>query len=121
MAKPGDVRRAHRAVLTTFALFRDFTLFTVQIAVWLWFTLLFANFAEAMAENRGKAHADTLRANLRKSPPHPLASRPGAVLFGLGGDRRRGLHLDRGIHPQQLRLAVQQTDQHLARRLPAFN
>src|SRR5581483_1504738 len=36
-------------------------LFTFQIAVWLWFTVLFANFAEAVAEGRGKAQADTLR------------------------------------------------------------
>src|SRR5580693_7263090 len=35
--------------------------FNVQICVWLWFTCLFANFAEAMAEGRGKAHADALR------------------------------------------------------------
>ena len=34
---------------------------TFQIALWLWFTVLFANFAEAMAEGRGKAQADTLR------------------------------------------------------------
>jgi len=36
-------------------------LFVGQIAVWLWFTVLFANFAEAIAEGRGKAQADTLR------------------------------------------------------------
>jgi K+-transporting ATPase ATPase B chain len=35
--------------------------FTLQIALWLWFTVLFANFAEAMAEGRGKAQADALR------------------------------------------------------------
>jgi K+-transporting ATPase ATPase B chain len=35
--------------------------FGVQIALWLWFTVLFANFAEAMAEARGKAQADSLR------------------------------------------------------------
>ncbi len=35
--------------------------FTLQVSVWLWFTVLFANFAEAMAEGRGKAQADTLR------------------------------------------------------------
>jgi len=35
--------------------------FIVAIALWLWFTVLFANFAEAMAEGRGKAQADTLR------------------------------------------------------------
>src|SRR5260370_15412646 len=36
-------------------------LFVFGVAVWLWFTVLFANFAEAMAEGRGKAQADTLR------------------------------------------------------------
>jgi len=36
-------------------------LFTGQVAFWLWFTVLFANFAEAMAEGRGKAQAATLR------------------------------------------------------------
>ena len=36
-------------------------LFTGQVAAWLWFTVLFANFAEAMAEGRGKAQAETLR------------------------------------------------------------
>ncbi len=35
--------------------------FLIQIALWLWFTVLFANFAEAMAEGRGKAQADSLR------------------------------------------------------------
>ncbi len=35
--------------------------FELQITLWLWFTVLFANFAEAMAEGRGKAQADTLR------------------------------------------------------------
>jgi K+-transporting ATPase ATPase B chain len=35
--------------------------FTLQLALWLWFTVVFANFAEAMAEGRGKAQADTLR------------------------------------------------------------
>ncbi len=55
------------AALTTIFLLRDlFTgasglLFSIQIALWLWFTVLFANFAEAMAEARGKAQADTLR------------------------------------------------------------
>ncbi len=55
------------ASLTTVFLVRDLfmgaggLLFTIQIALWLWFTVLFANFAEAMAEARGKAQADTLR------------------------------------------------------------
>jgi potassium-transporting ATPase ATP-binding subunit len=53
------------AVITTFELvFRSKGSslgFNLQIAIWLWFTVLFANFAEAMAEGRGKAQADTLR------------------------------------------------------------
>ena len=57
------------AVLTTLFFFRDAAtgagaralLFEAQIAAWLWITVLFANFAEAMAEGRGKAQADTLR------------------------------------------------------------
>jgi K+-transporting ATPase ATPase B chain len=39
--------------------------FTAAVALWLWFTVLFANFAEAMAEGRGKAQANTLRAMRR--------------------------------------------------------
>jgi K+-transporting ATPase ATPase B chain len=55
------------SALTTLVLLRDLVTgrgdvgFTLQITVWLWFTVLFANFAEAMAEGRGKAQADTLR------------------------------------------------------------
>src|SRR4051794_20531025 len=55
------------SVLTTLLLVRDVATgrpgwgFALQITLWLWFTVLFANFAEAMAEGRGKAQADTLR------------------------------------------------------------
>src|SRR5690242_747158 len=55
------------AALTSVYLIRDIATgaagigFTLQISIWLWFTVLFANFAEAMAEARGKAQADTLR------------------------------------------------------------
>ncbi len=55
------------AVITSIFMFRDIFVggrpigFQLQIAIWLWFTVLFANFAEAMAEARGKAQADTLR------------------------------------------------------------
>jgi K+-transporting ATPase ATPase B chain len=35
--------------------------FNLQISLWLWFTVLFATFAEALAEGRGKAQAETLR------------------------------------------------------------
>src|ERR1017187_9948177 len=51
------------SIWTTIILFlpHQFNLFNVQICFWLWFTCLFANFAEAMAEGRGKAHADALK------------------------------------------------------------
>jgi K+-transporting ATPase ATPase B chain len=51
------------AVLTTAGVFSSSTDrgFIAQLAVWLWFTVLFANFAEAVAEGRGKAQADALR------------------------------------------------------------
>src|SRR6201988_424499 len=54
-------------VLTTVILIRDLITggqsigFEFQIVVWLWFTVLFANFATAVAEGRGKAQAETLR------------------------------------------------------------
>jgi K+-transporting ATPase ATPase B chain len=45
-----------------------------QIAAWLWFTVLFANFAEAVAEGRGKAQADSLRKTKSDTPAKKLAS-----------------------------------------------
>ena len=47
-------------LVTVFAV-TDPSVFTVAVAVWLWFTVLFANLAEAVAEGRGKAQADSLR------------------------------------------------------------
>ena len=49
------------AVITSVVLFSHYSSFNLQIAIWLWFTVLFANFAEAVAEGRGKAQAETLR------------------------------------------------------------
>src|SRR5229473_4214614 len=51
------------SAVTTVLLFRPHQAFAfnLQITLWLWFTVLFANFAEAMAEGRGKAQAETLR------------------------------------------------------------
>ena len=55
------------SVVTTIFAIRDVVAgkadvgFTIQVTLWLWFTVLFANFAEAMAEGRGKAQADALR------------------------------------------------------------
>jgi len=48
--------------------------FGLQITLWLWFTVLFANFAEAMAEGRGKAQADTLRKARAETQAHRLCS-----------------------------------------------
>src|SRR5512137_1979531 len=48
--------------------------FGLQIAVWLWFTVLFANFAEAMAEGRGKAQADELRKTRTRTVAHLIRS-----------------------------------------------
>jgi potassium-transporting ATPase ATP-binding subunit len=71
-------------VLTTVILVRDLLLgadrvgFEFQIVLWLWFTVLFANFAEAVAEGRGKAQADTLRRQRTETQ---------AKLLGAGGSR----------------------------------
>ena len=68
------------SVLTTLILARDLIqhrgeiAFTFQIAIWLWFTVLFANFAEAMAEGRGKAQAATLRKARTQTMAKRLAS-----------------------------------------------
>ena len=62
-------------VLTTWRLIQDTVTgagtlgFEFQITLWLWVTVLFANFAEAMAEGRGKAQADTLRKTRQETRP----------------------------------------------------
>jgi len=66
------------AVLTSIELVKDTMQhagqfgFGLQITLWLWFTVLFANFAEAMAEGRGKAQADTLRKSRAETVAHRL-------------------------------------------------
>jgi K+-transporting ATPase ATPase B chain len=61
------------AALTTVGIFTSPTEhgFIAQLAIWLWFTVLFANFAEAVAEGRGKAQA----ASLRKARKETMARR----------------------------------------------
>jgi potassium-transporting ATPase ATP-binding subunit len=69
------------ALLTTVILARDFVAggtnlgFTFQIMLWLWITVLFANFAEAVAEGRGKAQADSLRKARSESQAKLLSGR----------------------------------------------
>src|SRR3981189_1265080 len=66
------------ALLTTIQLVRDHLLHAgsfgwgLQITLWLWFTVVFANFAEAMTEVRGKAQADTLRKARAETLAHLL-------------------------------------------------
>src|SRR6478735_5046189 len=69
------------SVLTTILFFKDFgssttneNVFAGLVAAFLWFTVVFANFAEAVAEGRGKAQADTLR----KTRSETMAKRRGA-------------------------------------------
>src|SRR5215475_8118511 len=67
-------------LLTTVLLVRDLIIgvpsiaFELQINIWLWFPVLFANFAEAVAEGRGKAQADTLRKTLTETRARRLLS-----------------------------------------------
>jgi K+-transporting ATPase ATPase B chain len=68
------------SLLTTIVFIQELTggsgrpLFTGQVAFWLWFTVLFANFAEAMAEGRGKAQADTLRKTRTETVANRIAA-----------------------------------------------
>ncbi len=52
-----------------------FSSFNLQIAIWLWFTVLFANFSEAIAEGRGKAQADSLRKNRTQTKARKLVGK----------------------------------------------
>ena len=81
--------------------------FGLQIAVWLWFTVLFANFAEAVAEGRGKAQANALTkdtANTDHGSPS-LAGRfdRAGNLCGTTAKRRRGGRVRRGAHTRRRR------------------
>ncbi|MBX9846609.1 MAG: potassium-transporting ATPase subunit KdpB [Xanthobacteraceae bacterium] len=75
-------------ILTTIIFVRDLLTggqalaFELQIVVWLWFTVLFANFAEAIAEGRGKAQAETLRRQ-RTETQAKLMSDPATRHYGL--------------------------------------
>jgi len=69
------------SVITTVLLFKGGSAFkfNLQITLWLWFTVLFANFAEAMAEGRGKAQADTLRKARSETVANRLTGNNGQV------------------------------------------
>jgi K+-transporting ATPase ATPase B chain len=78
------------SLLTTLLVVRDIAtghtenlLFTSQVAFWLWFTVVFANFAEAMAEGRGKAQADTLRKTKTETHGNRIVQDRGPGIQGL--------------------------------------
>ena len=68
------------SVLTTIVVFAgiftgNFSSFNLQIAIWLWFTVLFANFSEAIAEGRGKAQAESLRKNRTQTKARKMSGK----------------------------------------------
>jgi len=74
------------AVLTTVivisgSLQGNFSSFNLQIAIWLWFTVLFANFSEAIAEGRGKAQAESLRKNRTQTKARKLVGKHEAAVL----------------------------------------
>jgi K+-transporting ATPase ATPase B chain len=71
------------------ALGRGDLLFEAQIVAWLWLTVLFANFAEAMAEGRGKAQADSLR----RARTETIANR---IVYGAATEKVPATHLVKG-------------------------
>jgi K+-transporting ATPase ATPase B chain len=58
-----------------------FSWFNFQIAIWLWFTVIFANLAEAIAEGRGKAQADSLRKNRTQAKARKISGNQEIVIL----------------------------------------
>lgn len=59
----------------------DFSSFNLQISIWLWFTVLFANFSEAIAEGRGKAQAESLRKNRTQTKARRIEGKQEILVF----------------------------------------
>ncbi len=78
--------------LTTVIAVKDASAFSAWIALWLWFTVLFGNFAEAIAEGRGKAQADTLR----KSRKTVMAKKLSEARYGASYVQASGADLGKG-------------------------
>lgn len=81
------------AVITTIVVISDiangvFSNFNLQITLWLWFTVLFANFAEAVAEGRGKAQADSLRKSRTQTKARKIVNDKEEVV--LANDLKKG-------------------------------
>jgi K+-transporting ATPase ATPase B chain len=87
------------SVLTTVSAIRDPGVFAWVIAAWLWLTVLFANLAEAVAEGRGKAQAETLRRTRTETPARRLTGwRPGAAPGTYTEERAAAADLRLGDH-----------------------
>ncbi len=74
------------SLLTTIIVFvgiyyGSFSSFNLQIAIWLWFTVLFANFSEAIAEGRGKAQADSLRKNRTQTQARKMSGNKEVLVY----------------------------------------
>ena len=76
------------AIWATIELVRDFNAFNLQIVIWLWFTVFFSNFAEAIAEGRGKAQAESLRKTRTQTYARRLENGVEATVAAM--DLRRG-------------------------------
>ena len=77
--------------------------FTFQIILWLWFTVLFANFAEAIAEGRGKAQAATLRQTREETKAKLIVDAKRGLTFHPRRQARRGDRPGRGWRLNPLR------------------
>ena len=61
----------------------NFSSFNLQIAIWLWFTVLFANFSEAIAESRGKAQAESLKKNRIQTKARKLCGKQEILVLAI--------------------------------------
>jgi K+-transporting ATPase ATPase B chain len=85
------------AVLTTYTAIRSSSVFNWTIVVWLWLTVLFANLAEAVAEGRGKAQADTLRRTKQQTMARRLTDwQPGQAAAAIREEEVPGTALTLG-------------------------
>jgi K+-transporting ATPase ATPase B chain len=81
------------SVLTTIIVFigiihGNFSSFNLNIAIWLWFTVLFANFSEAVAEGRGKAQAENLRKNRTETKARKISGKQEVLV--VANDLKKG-------------------------------
>jgi K+-transporting ATPase ATPase B chain len=101
LANPVMLMVAVGAMLTTLSVVADLTRgtfsgFNLHITLWLWFTVLFANFAEAIAEGRGKAQAESLRKTRTTTSARRIRAVPASLDAPLTEERVAATALKRG-------------------------